>query len=94
MSATIKQWKLLSIEFNNDLRDSLQQQHHAAQLIALVGRHLIVQESDDSNTNMEYLSNGMMLQGNALSNGLRVVLQLTNLEIGILNKDNDLLNHQ
>lgn len=85
-------WKKLTLAFNKELKDSLQQQHHAAQFIALVGRHLIAQKSDDSNTNMEYISNGMMLLGNPLPNGLRVALQLTNLEIGILDKDNDLLN--
>ena len=78
------------MKFNNDLHNALKQQHHAAQFIALVGHQLIPQEADDSNTNMEYLSNGMLLQGNPLANGLRLVLQLTSLEIGILDKDNDL----
>jgi len=85
-------WKTLTLKFSKELNDSIQQQHHAAQFLALVGRHLIPQEADDSNTNMEYQSSGMMLLGNTLPNGMRIALQLTDLEIGILDKNNDLLN--
>jgi len=89
MNTSNIKWKLLTIPFNNDLNDTLQQQHHAAQFIALVGHHLITQQPDDSNTNMEHVSYGDKLLGNTLPNGLRVALQLTDLRISILGKDNN-----
>ncbi len=45
-------WKELTQDFNSDLHNVILQQHHAAQFIALVGRHMIPQQADDSNTNM------------------------------------------
>jgi len=89
MNTSNIKWKPLTIPFNNDLNDTLQQQHHAAQFIALVGHHLITQQPDDSNTNMEHVSYGDKLLGNTLPNGLRVALQLTDLRISILGKDNN-----
>lgn len=80
-------WKLQSIVFNKDLGDALQQQHHAAQFIALVGRHLILQQPDDSNTNMEFIPGENILIGNSLSNGMRVALHLTEMKISILDKN-------
>ena len=81
-------WKPLTMDFNPELNDALQQQHHAAQFIALVGRHLIPRQADDSNTNMQYIFDGDLLLGNALPNGMRVALRLTDLEISILDKEN------
>ncbi|MCD4663676.1 MAG: hypothetical protein K8R68_00300 [Bacteroidales bacterium] len=72
--------------FNNDLSDALQQQHHAAQFIALAGRHLIPQQADDSNTNMQYLPDQKLLAGNELSNELRLALQLTDLKLGFVDR--------
>ena len=77
-------WKPLTMDFNPELNDALQQQHHAAQFIALVGRHLIPRQADDSNTNMQYIFDGDLLLGNALPNGMRVALRLTDLEISVL----------
>lgn len=81
MSVQRKNWKTLTLSFNDDLNDALQQQHHASQFIALVGRHLIPQLPDDSNTNMDYLVNEESLIGNPLSRGLRVGLQQTDLTL-------------
>ncbi len=88
MNTPINSWKSLTLGFTHDLNDALQQQHHAAQLIALVGRHLILQQSDDSNTNMEFVFGEEMLMGNALSNGMRVVLYLKDLNMRILDQKN------
>lgn len=44
-----KKWELLSMTFKNELDIVLQQQHHAAQFIALAGRHLIPEKQDDAN---------------------------------------------
>ena len=55
---TKKDWELLTLPFNEELNEALQQQHHAPQYIALVGHYLIPQKADDSNTNMEYIPAG------------------------------------
>ena len=87
MNTTIKKWKPLTLSFNEDLRDALQQQHHASQFIALAGRHLIARQPDDSNTNMQYLPDQGLLAGNELSNGMRVALQLADLKIYLIDKE-------
>jgi len=81
MSKGQNNWRLRTLPFDENYHDALQQQHHASQFIALVGHHLIEQKPDDSNTNMQYLSEKEMLLGNELSNGLRMGLQLTTLEL-------------
>ncbi len=81
-------WKLQKLSFDESINNALQQQHHAAQFIALVGRHLIHQESDDSNTNMEFVSAENVLIGNKLQNGFRLSLNINNLELRIVDKDN------
>ncbi len=81
-------WKLQSLTFDKELNEALQQQHHAAQFVALVGRHLIPQQPDDSNTNMEFIADKDMLLGNAIPIGLKVALKLSSLEILILDKNN------
>jgi len=86
MKISVNEWKLMTMAFNNELNDAVQQQYHAAQFIALVGRHLIPQQTDDSNTNMEYIFGKDMLRGNALANGMRVALQLYEMKISILDK--------
>ena len=70
----------------------MQQQHHAAQFIAMAGKHLIPQQPDDSNTNMEFIFGKDMLRGNALANGMHVALQLSEMKISILDKDNNIKN--
>ncbi len=85
---TINNWKPLTLDFNNSLNDALQQQHHAAQFIAMVGRHLIPQQPDDSNTNMEFIPEKDLLIGNALPNGMHVALSLNDLKISMLDKNN------
>jgi len=82
-------WKTLTKPFTNNLNEALQQQHHAAQFIALVGKHLIPQESDDSNTNMEFIPETGMIIGNSLPNGMRVALHLSEMELNILDQNND-----
>ena len=84
---TKNDWKLLTLPFNEELNDALQQQHQAAQFPAMVGKYLIPQKADDSNTNMEYIPAGELLLGNEMPNGLRVALQMTSLKLEILDKD-------
>ena len=79
-------WKLLSSPFNQELNEALQQQYHATQFIAMAGRHLIAQQPDDSNTNMQYLPEQELLAGNVLSNGMRLALHLTDLKLCFLDQ--------
>ncbi len=81
-------WKLLATSFNEGLNNALQQQHHAAQFIALAGRQLIPQRTDDSNTNMQYQAGKEWLVGNELPNGGRIALQLSELKLCILDEEN------
>ncbi len=83
-------WSQLTLDFNRDLHIVLLQQHHAVQFIALVGRHLIPKEPDDSNTNMQYLPDKEWLIGNELSGGMRIALSLPDLKLIIVDK----LNHR
>lgn len=77
-------WNILTLPFGDEMNDALRQQHHAAQFIALSGRHLIAQQPDDSNTNMQYLFGKEILAGNELPNGFRLGLQLNALELVLL----------
>lgn len=89
METSINNWKTLSIPYNDKLHDALQQQHHAAQFLALVGRYLIFQEADDSNTNMEFILEENVLLGNPLSNGTCVALHLSDMNLYILDSNNE-----
>ncbi len=84
MNITKNNWKLQSLPFDKEIKEALEYQHHAAQFIAMVGRHLIPEKPDDSNTNMEYIPEGNLLLGNEMPNGIRVALQLTELKLYIL----------
>lgn len=72
-------WKIQYLAFNEDIADALQQQHHAAQFIAMVGKYLIPQKEDDSNTNMQFVMDRELLLGNRLPNQWQLALDLTNL---------------
>lgn len=80
-------WKNQSLAFNEDIADALQQQHHAAQFIAMVGKYLISQKEDDSNTNMQYMPDGELLLGNKLPNEWQLALDLTNLNLYLFDKE-------
>jgi len=85
-----KNWKLQQTAFNEKINQALEQQHHAAQFLAFVGRHLIPQKDDDSNTNVEFIPDENLLLGNALPDGMRVALQLVELKLFILDKGNNI----
>ena len=79
-------WKIQSLPFDEEMQDALMQQHYAAQFVAKVGRYLIPQKVDDSNTNMEFIPEKDLLLGNAMPNGMRVALQLTELKLLIFDQ--------
>jgi hypothetical protein len=80
-------WGLLSHEFDNNSKSVLLQQHLAAQFIALTGRYLIPQKPDGSNINMQYISEKELLLGNYHPDGWAVGIQLRELAVLILDKN-------
>lgn len=80
-------WKPVFFDFENNLRNALGQQHLAAQLIALVGRYLVPKQPGSGNITMQFITDNEMLIGNKLENGIRIGLQLSRLEINILNSE-------
>lgn len=84
-------WELLSMTFENELDIVLQQQHHAAQFIALVGRYLIPKKTDGSNINMQYVPEKEMLLGNQHPGGWVVGVQLKDLTVQILDNKLEML---
>ncbi|MEA1897310.1 MAG: hypothetical protein U9N53_06555 [Bacteroidota bacterium] len=81
------EWKIQSLAYNEDIADALQQQHHAAQFIAMVGKYMIPQKEDDSNTNMQFMADLELLLGNKLPNKWQLVLDLTNLHLSLFDKE-------
>lgn len=88
---TIMQWNNLSLKFDDKLHDSLLQQHHASQFIALAGKHLIPATKDDSHTNMQYISETESLLGNSLPGGKKISLDLPSLRISIIQDEDKIL---
>ena len=86
MNQNSQSWHLLSLPYNESLQETLMQQYHAAQFIAMAGRYLIPQRKDDSNTSMVYQYRDQLLAGEELSPGKRAALDLLNLEIGVLDE--------
>lgn len=90
MKNTSHDWKPIIKDFSEEINNALQQQHHAAQFIALAGHYLIKQQADDSNTNMKFVANEKMLQGREIANGLSLGLNLESLTIYVL-KNNKII---
>jgi len=86
MSTTTTAWKPISLDFNSALNDIIQQQHHAIQIIAMAGKHLLPQQEDDSNTNMFYDTKKQMIIGNELPGGYYLALRLTDMYLVALDK--------
>ncbi|MCF6358604.1 MAG: hypothetical protein L3J54_12445 [Draconibacterium sp.] len=84
-------WKPSLFEFDKNTRNALGQQHLAAQFIALVGRYIVPKKPDSSNINMQFISDKEMLLGNKLKNGLQIGLQLSTMEIVILQSNGSTL---
>lgn len=87
MNLKKSEWEIQSLTYTEDISDALQQQHHAAQFIAMVGKYLIPQKEDDSNTNMQFMMDGELLVGNKLPNEWQIALDLTNLNLSIFDKE-------
>ena len=89
MKTNLETWSPFSLKYSSELKNALQQQHHAAQFLALVGRHLVPQKKDDSNTNMHFITEAEMLIGNKFSSNTYIALKLTNFTLLVFNEENN-----
>ena len=71
-----KQWKKLHSVSSTTLSQTIHIQHHAAQFIALLGRHLVRHRSDDSNTSMIWSPELSGFRGEPLEHAQPVMLGL------------------
>ncbi len=78
-------WHPISVPYEAGLHETITQHHHAAQFISMVGKQLIPQRDDDSNTSMRYQVRNQMLTGEEIVSGSRMTLNLSYLSLGILN---------
>ena len=85
-------WNPVFFEFDKSVENALGQQHLAAQFIALVGRYIVPKKPDSSNINMQFITDTELLLGNKLANGLQIGLQLSTMEIQVLQKNSSVLN--
>ena len=86
-----KSWRILKLGFSELIHANLLQQHQAVQLIGMVGRYMIPQEEDDSNTNMIYDADSESFLGNVIERGIRVSFSPKRMELLILDRDNKAL---
>ena len=89
MTILNQDWKFLSLKFDKALEEVLMHQYFAAQYIAIVGRHLIPQREDDSNTSMHFDVGRQQLMGEKLKGEKRMVLHLQDLTIRYTEKNTD-----
>jgi len=78
-------WHPISVPYEAGLHETITQHHHAAQFISMVGKQLIPQRDDDSNSSMRYQVRNQMLTGEEIVSGSRMTLNLSDLSLGILN---------
>jgi len=86
------QWFSASFEFDEYVKNGLGQQHLAAQLIALVGRYIVPKKPDSSNINMQFVPESELLLGNKLKDGIQIGLQLSEMEIRVLQSGKTVIN--
>jgi hypothetical protein len=77
-------WQSLSIPYHPGLHEAIIQHHHAAQFLSLVGKQLISQRADDSNSSMQYDPKNQMLVGEEIIPGIKLALLLSDNELKIL----------
>jgi hypothetical protein len=70
--------------WDGNLNEVLMQHYQASEFLAMAGKHLIPQKTDDSNRNFGFDSDKGMFIGHELSEGERLGLHLENLELQLL----------
>ena len=86
-----KSWRILELGFSDLIHANLLQQQQAVQLIGMVGKYMIPQEEDDSNTSMIYDAGTESFLGNVIERGIRVSFSPGRMELIILDRDNKAL---
>lgn len=84
-------WQLLIHSFDGKLQEALMQQYHASQYLAMVGKHLVTQMEDDSNTNFSFQPEKRMFVGQELSGGNKLGLSLDSLDLLLLDSTNQVI---
>lgn len=83
-SPLISGWKILGSCEPKSLQPAISQIHHGVQFIAMVGKHFIENEQDDSHTNMEWIESEEVLAGHwvkAPKGDFRVAIRPKDLEL-------------
>ncbi len=91
MSIPTDAWPILTFPNPQQLTPIIVQLHHAAQLIAMVGDSLLPKAEDDSQSNLGWRIGGAAFPGQPLPGGHRFELYSENLDIGLVNGDDQLL---
>jgi len=79
-------WIPLIFPYTPRMQEIYLQQYHAAQFLALSGKHLIPPEADDSHTNFRFNPHLRMFVGNKLTRNKRLGLHLDHLTLHILDE--------
>jgi len=72
MEQSNEMWQQLTLPFSHEMKNVLEQQHLAVQFTGLAGRHLIPEEKDKSNINLQFLPLKKIFIGKELPQGLRI----------------------
>lgn len=60
----IEHWQTLGAYPPSSLKQAVEEIHHGVQFVAMVGKHFVKNEPDDSHTNMEWVAEEEVLAGN------------------------------
>ena len=82
-------WRNLNIHDTLSLNQAQDMVHQAVQFISMVGRQLIDQEEDDSNTNMEWLEKQNTLAGHFVNGIIRVVFCYDDFSLNVINTSDE-----
>ncbi|MCE7991336.1 MAG: hypothetical protein HEP71_05120 [Roseivirga sp.] len=83
-------WQLLGEHHPKSLAPTIAQIHHGVQFVAMLGKHFVENQPDDSHTNMEWLPAEEVLAGNWVQGpkgNYRLAMRPKDLELIIYNAD-------
>jgi hypothetical protein len=83
------EWRNLTEQNVSDLNQAQKMVHQAVQFISMVGRQIIEQEEDDSNSSMQWLPEQNMLAGQFVNGIIRVGFSYDDFSLNILNSSGE-----
>jgi hypothetical protein len=86
-SKNISDWLLIDNEYNRITDEAVKLQHQAVQFIALTGKYLIEEKSDDSHTSMIFSSEYHGFIGCGLPNHTKLALNSIDLKLQLLTEE-------